>query len=65
MTARKPPRHLVASGDYLGFYYVATSTKRGRLTKCALYADETFPTPSATVWLKPHEMQKEEGESIL
>lgn len=65
MIATRPKRYLVASGDYLGFYYVPTSTKRGRLTKCALYADETFPTPSATVWLKPHEMQKEEGNEIL
>lgn len=56
MTANPPKRLVVRAGPFAGCYYVATSTIRGRLTKVAIYPDETFPTPSDTAWLKPHEL---------
>ena len=67
MIATPPKRQIVRAGPYAGCYYVATSTIRGRLTKVAIYPDETFPTPSETAWLKPHELAsgKSEVGSVL
>jgi hypothetical protein len=56
MTANRPKRLVVRAGPYAGQFYVPTSTIRGRLTKVAIFTDETFPTPSETAWLKPHEL---------
>ena len=56
MTAPRPRRFIVRAGPYAGFCYVPTKTTRGELTKVAIYPDETFPTPSETAWLKPHEL---------